>query len=134
MAAYIQTGIIIFFAYFGNWLFFLIHEPEKCCVITSSQRSLDEIVFAMQRFKKQYQVSSVLDYRSDRLKKQIKAAQTVFVYDVPVEARTDIMRLCYRYKVNVYFNPEIEDIMELGAKHIWVDVVISGFVPYYAWV
>lgn len=123
IAFLVQTGIIIVFVYFGNWLFFLIHEPEKCCVITSSQKSLDEIVFAMQRFKKQYQVSAVLDYRSDKIKKHIKAAQTVFVYDVPVEARTDIMRWCYRYKVNVYFNPEIEDIMELGAKQYVLDDV-----------
>lgn len=119
----VQVLIIIVFAYFGNWLFFLIHEPEKCCVITSSQKSLDEIVFAMQRFKKQYQVSAVLDYHSKEIKEQIKEAQTVFVYDVPVEARTDIMRWCYRYKVNVYFNPEIEDIMELNAKQYVLDDV-----------
>lgn len=123
IAFLVQIGIIIIFTYFGNWLFFLIHEPEKCCVITSSQKSLDEIVFAMQRFKKQYRVSVVLDYRSDQIKKHIKTAQTVFVYDVPVEARTDIMRWCYRYKVNVYFNPEIEDIMELGAKQYVLDDV-----------
>ncbi len=123
VAFLVQIVIIIFFAYFGNWLFFLIHEPEKCCVITSSQKSLDEIVFAMHRFKKQYQVSWVLDYRSDQLKAHIKEAETVFVYDVPVEARTDIMRWCYRYKVNVYFNPEIEDIMELNAKQYTLDDV-----------
>ena len=123
IAFLVQIGIIIFFVYFGNWLFFLIHEPEKCCVITSSQKSLDEIVFAMQRFKKQYRVSTVLDYRSDQIKKHIKTTQTVFVYDVPVEARTDIMRWCYRYKVNVYFNPEVEDIMELGAKQYVLDDV-----------
>lgn len=123
MVYVVQILIIIFFAYFGNWLFFLIHEPEKCCVITSSQKSLDEIVFAMQRFKKQYQVSWVLDYRSDELKSYIKEAETVFVYDVPVEARTDIMRWCYRYKVNVYFNPEIEDIMELNAVQYPLDDV-----------
>lgn len=123
-AAYVvQLFIVIFFAYFGNWLFFLIHEPEKCCVITSSQKSLDAIVFAMQRFKKQYQVSWVLDYRSDEVKSRIKEAETVFVYDVPVEARTDIMRWCYRYKVNVYFNPEIEDIMELNAVQYPLDDV-----------
>ncbi len=123
IAFLVQVGVIIFFTYFGNWLFFLIHEPERCCVITSSQKSLDEIVFAMQRFKKQYQVSAVLDYRSDQIRKHIKTAQTIFVYDVPVEARTDIMRWCYRYKVNVYFNPEIEDIMELGAKQYVLDDV-----------
>lgn len=119
----LQLFIIIFFAYAGNWLFFTIHKPERCCVITSSQKSLDEIVFAMQKFKKQYAVSSVVDYRSPELEKYIRKSQTVFMYDVPVEARTDIMRWSYKYKVNVYFNPEIEDIMELNAQQYVLDDV-----------
>ena len=48
----IQIIIIIVFTYAGNALFFMIHEPEKCCVITSSQESLDVIAYAMGRFKK----------------------------------------------------------------------------------
>lgn len=119
----IQVIVIIIFTYAGNWLFFVIHEPEKCCIITSSQKSLDEIVFAIQKFKKQYAIESVLDYHSNQLKEYIKEAQTVFIYDVPVEARTNIIRWCYNYKVNVYFNPEIEDIMELNAIQYSLDDV-----------
>ncbi len=93
-------------------------------MITSSQKSLDEIVFAMQKFKKQYAVSSVVDYRSTELERYIRDSQTVFMYNVPVEYRTDIMRWSYKYKVNVYFNPEIEDIMELNAEQYVLDDVI----------
>lgn len=119
----VQVLIIVFSAYAGNWLFFTIHRPEKCCIITSSQESLDEIVFAIEKYKKQYKISSVLDYRSNKVKKHIRDAETVFVYDVPAEARTDIMRWSYKYKVNVYFNPEIEDIMEYNAKQYSLDDV-----------
>ncbi len=118
-----QIIIIVFYVYAGNWIFFKIHKPEKCCVITSSQKSLDVIAFAMQKFKKQYEISEVLDYRSKKLKEHIRLADTVFIYDVPVEARVEIMRVCYKYKVNVYFNPEIEDIMELNAVHYVLDDV-----------
>ena len=123
LAVVIQVIIIVIFTYFGNWLFFKIHEPEYCCVITSSQESLDEIAFAIQKFKKQYAIKDVLDYRNPNLEKHIKKAQTVFIYDVPVEERTDIMRWSYKYKVNVYFNPEIEDIMELNATQYSLDDV-----------
>ena len=119
----IQIIIIIVFTYAGNALFFLIHEPEKCCVITSSQESLDVIAYAMGRFKKQYKISSVLDYRSDDIEANIKKADTVFMYDVPSERRIFIMRLCYKYKVNVYFNPYLEDIMEVNATHYVLDDV-----------
>ena len=73
--------------------------------------------------KKQYAVSSVVDYRSTELERYIRDSQTVFMYNVPVEYRTDIMRWSYKYKVNVYFNPEIEDIMELNAEQYVLDDV-----------
>lgn len=117
----IQILLIIVFTYAGNGLFFLIHDPEKCCVITSCQKSLDEIAYAIQRFKKQYRIDSVLDYKSKNIEKKIKTADTVFIYDIPPEERIYIMRLCYRYKVNVYYNPYVEDIMEVNAKHYVLD-------------
>lgn len=121
VAILLQILIIVVFAYAGNWLFFVIHEPEKCCVITSSQESLDTVAFAINRFKKQYRIMSVLDYKSSHLEMYIKQADTVFMYDVPAERRIYIMRLCYQYKVNVYFNPYVEDIMEVNAKHYVID-------------
>ena len=122
---FFQLLIIIIFVYGGNALFFLIHEPERCCVITSCQESLDVIAYAIGRFKKQYRISSVLDYRSSDsvIEEQIQKADTVFMYDVPSQRRLKIMRLCYQYKVNVYFNPYLEDIMEINAVHYVLDDV-----------
>lgn len=120
----VQLIIVIVFANGGNWLFFKIHKPERCCLITSSQERLDELVFAVRKFRKQYEITAVLDYKvykSKELKEYIKAADAVFMYDVPVEARMQIMRMCYRYRVNVYFNPDIEDIMELNAENYVLD-------------
>ena len=94
----VQLILIVLFVYGGNWLFFKIHKPEKCCVITVSQKSLDEIAYAIGRFKKQYEIRDVLDYRDPNLKEHIKHAETVFAYDVPVERRTEILRMCYKYK------------------------------------
>lgn len=121
----VQLIIIILFVYAGNALFFLIHEPEKCCVITSSQKSLDVIAYAIGRFRKQYRISSVLDYRCDagKIEENIRNSDTVFMYDVPAEKRLLIMRLCYQYKTNVYFNPYLEDIMEINATHYVLDDV-----------
>jgi len=121
LAFTVQILLIIVFTYFGNWLFFKIHEPEKCCVITCSQKSLDEIAFAMQKFKKQYKIEHVLDYHRDDLKDYIKHADTVFAYDVPIERRTEILRMCYKYKVNVYYNPDIEDVMGMNAIQYVLD-------------
>lgn len=121
MAYVVQMILIIAFTYGGNWLFFKIHEPEKCCVITSSQKSLDEIAYAIRKFKKQYNIQEILDYRRTDLKEHIKHADTVFAYDVPVERRTEILRMCYKYKVNVYYNPDVEDVMGMNAEKYVLD-------------
>lgn len=112
----IQILLIHVFVYGGNALFFKIHPPQKCCVITSSQESLDELVFSMKHFKKQFQIHSIVDYRGNDLETYIQQADTVFAYDVPSKSRAGILKKCYKYNVNVYFNPEIADIMELNAK------------------
>ena len=119
----LQILVIIVLTYFGNWLFFKIHEPEKCLIITSSQESLDDIAFAISKFKKQYKVHKVLDYRSNQLEKWIRQSETIFLQDVPAETRRKIMRWSYKYKKNIYFNPEIEDIMEWNAKQYVLDDV-----------
>lgn len=123
LAIILQILVIIIFAYAGNALFFAIHDPEKCCVITSCQESLDTIAYAIGRFKKQYRIDSVVDYRCTDIEPYIKGSDTVFIYDIPAERRLMIMRLCYKHKVNVYFNPYLEDIMEVNAKHYVLDDV-----------
>lgn len=47
----VQVIIIIIFAYAGNGLFFTIHKPESCCIVTSSQESLDNIVRGILKYK-----------------------------------------------------------------------------------
>ncbi len=125
LVIFIQVIIIIVFSYAGNAIFFLIHEPEKCCIITSSQESLDTISFAINCFRKQYKILAILDFRckTAEIEKELEHVDTVFMYDIPAEKRLLIMRLCYKYKVNVYFNPYVEDIMEVNAKHYILDDV-----------
>lgn len=119
----VQILLIIIFTYFGNYIFFVINPPERCIIITSSQKSLDEVARGVCRFKKQYQIVDVADYRRPGLYKHILAAQTVFIYDVPVKERTEIVDFCYQNTRNVYYNPEIADVVEINSKHVMVDDV-----------
>ena len=40
----LQIIVIIIFAYGGNYIYFKLNPPEKCCIITSSQYSLNKIL------------------------------------------------------------------------------------------
>ncbi|MBQ9608219.1 MAG: exopolysaccharide biosynthesis polyprenyl glycosylphosphotransferase [Lachnospiraceae bacterium] len=117
----IQYIIIWIFAYGGNKLYFMIYEPEKCMIITSSQRSLNEVIVGIRKYKLQYKISIIADYRDKELKKYINCHDTIFIYDVPIRERTEIIEFCYQNMKNVYFNPDMHDVVEKNAHHLLLD-------------
>ena len=121
IAMILQIIIIMIFTYAGNALFFRIHAPEKCHIVTSSQESLDLIIRGILRYKKQYNIEQIHDYRDPELLGKIKEADTVFLYDVPSQRRSEVVSYCYKKRKNVYFNPEVEDIVEMSSEYYLLD-------------
>ena len=50
----VQVIIIIVFVYAGNALFFKIHVPENCCIITSSQEGLDKVAYVVSKIRRRW--------------------------------------------------------------------------------
>ena len=118
-----QIVFIIIMTYFGNYVYFKMNKPERSIIITASQDSLDQIYYGVNKFKLQYRIERILDYRDPDVFKAIEKCDTVFLYDVPVERRRELVEYCYRLMKNIYFNPEIADIVEINAKHVVLDDV-----------
>lgn len=119
----LQVLEIVVMTYFGNYLFFKINDPEKCCIITSSQQSLDNTIYAIKKFKKQYNIEKIIDYRDPRVFDVIQECETAFFVDVPIGERTEMVEFCYRHMRNVYFNPEIADVKLVHSTHVVLDDV-----------
>lgn len=119
----IQIVIILVFTYGGNALYFKLYDPEKCIIITSSQRSLNEVIRGISKYKLQYDIAKIADYRDSRLKKYIMEYDTVFIYDVPILERTEIIEYCYQNMKNVFYNPNMHDVVERDSRHIILDDV-----------
>ena len=119
----IQVIIINIATYGGNWIFFKIHDPEKCLIITSSERSLKEVSKCIKKYRLQYEICRNMDYHNERLREVIPKYDTIFIYDVPIGERTQIVEFCYQNMKNVYINPEMADVVELNARHVLLDDV-----------
>lgn len=117
----VQLLIIIAAAYGGNALYFYIHDPEGCCVITSSKDSLERILRGINKYKKQYRVKYVVNYRKKNLQEIIDDVQVVFISDVPAGERQEIINYCYENRKNIYFTPEIADIVGGNADNYLLD-------------
>lgn len=125
----LQLVVVTFMAYFGNFIYFKLNAPERCCIVTSSQMSLNQVYRSINKYKKQYRVTSIKDYKDLELKKCILESDTVFLCDVPIKERTELVEFCYRNMRNVYFNPEIADVVEINAKHVILDDVSYILAP-----
>ena len=117
----LQIIVIIIFAYGGNYIYFKLNPPEKCCIITSSQYSLNKILPKIQKYQMQYKLCDIVDYQQKDVYDIIAKNDTVFLYDVPIEARTQLIEFCYDNLKNIYYNPELCDIVTLNAKHMLLD-------------
>lgn len=125
----VQLIGITIFVYGGNWLFFTVNKPQKCCLITDCKESFLEAIEAIGSFKKQYKVAYVRNYEADDLYDTLIQCDTVFIYNLPIERRTEIVEYCYRNLINIYFNPEISDIVEINAKHTIIDDISFACAP-----
>ena len=119
----LHTLIVIGFVSFGNWMYFKLIPPERCCVITSKDTNLEQITRCLKKYQMQYKVERVVDYRRNDIEDIISKMDTVFLYDVPSHERTDIINYCYEHLINIYINPEVTDIVENLAEYYLLDDV-----------
>lgn len=117
----LQILVIVFFAYFGNYVYFSLEPPEKCCVISSSRHSLGNIIPKIRRFKKQYEIYEIIRYNDPQVLDVILRSNTVFLYDVPAKERNDLISFCYQTQKNLYYNFETIDVVSQGAKYVTLD-------------
>lgn len=117
----LQIIIISFMTYFGNWLYFKICDPERVLIVTSSRQSLREITRSIKKYRLQYKICCNMSYQNEKLKEVIPKYDTIFIYDVPVKERTEIVEYCYQNMKNVYINPMMADVVELHSNHVLLD-------------
>lgn len=119
----IQLLLIIVFTYAGNEIFFWIIPPEKSIIITRKEADLEKISAGVQKYKKQYRISRVVDYRRSDLEEILLRMDTAILYDLPLETRDYLVNFCYEHLINIYLNPEIPDVVENLAEHYLLDDV-----------
>lgn len=117
----LQVLVIAFFAYFGNFIYFSLEPPEKCCVISSSRQSLGHIIPKISRFKKQYEIDEIVRYDAPNVLDVIARNDTIFLYDVPLKERSGLIDFCYQQQKNIYYNFEMTDVVSQGAKYVTLD-------------
>jgi len=124
----IQFVIFIIAVIIGDNFFFWINEAEKCLIITDSDDGARKVSLAMSIFKSKYRINEAVKVDDKSLEEKMLLADTIVMYEVPVEKRTQIIDFCYRNLKNIYYNPRISDILEQASKTTVIDDI-----PFFSW-
>lgn len=124
----IQFVIHLIFIKLGNAFYFWLNDPEKCLVVTSASDDVGRVVAALSDLSKRYSVYDVIKCDDPALKDKIVESDTVVMYEVPVDLRKDIIDWCYQNLKNIYYNPNVADILEHNSQQMIMDDI-----SFYAW-
>lgn len=117
----IHVLLIILISALANAFYYWVQEPKKTVVLISEPSSEKMIRRVIGNFKKKFKITAVADYRSDNVKSLIEEAEAVFLYDIPMSERVQVINECYRKKKDIHFNPEISDILVQSARQTMFD-------------
>ncbi len=123
----IQFFIHLIFIKLGNSFYFRLNDPEKCLVI-SPDNNVGRVVAALSDLSRRYSVYDVVSSNDPKLKDKIVQADTVVMYEVPVDIRKDVIDWCYQNLKNIYYNPNVADILEHNSQQMIMDDI-----SFYAW-
>lgn len=117
----IQVAFILLMTSLGEKFYFWLNEKEKCLIVTGEDVDADRVAIALNDFNKKFGVKGIVTYTDSELESKMISADTIVLYEVPVNERTGIIDFCYQNLKNIYFNPHIADILEQNAKPVFVD-------------
>ncbi len=124
----IQFVIFFIFVKAGNGFYFWLNDAEKCLIVTGDEDDASRVSRALSDFSKRYTVFDVVRYDDKELKDKIVASDTVVLYEVPVDIRKDCIDWCYQNLKNIYYNPNVADILEHNSEQTVLDDI-----SFFAW-
>ncbi|MCI8501877.1 MAG: sugar transferase [Oscillospiraceae bacterium] len=118
---FIQLMLVIVGIYFGNWLFFKLHDPEKSILVYADEEAAREFLAKAGRYRKQWDVDFSLSYNTENLYKRLYPYKTVFLMGLPPGILSETVEFCYKYTKNVYVVPRLSDVIMKNSKTVVVD-------------
>ena len=121
IAMVLQSLIVYFFVYAGTRLYFHLNQPCRSIIITTAGKDEDLLRRKIGRYRLQFEITEVVDYRDKRLDEILDAADTVFFGEVPLAERMALMERCYARHKNLYYRMSVPDVIEFCAHHVILD-------------
>lgn len=115
-----QTLVNALWSYAADALWFHFHVPLRTYVLYGNKDDLVRIS-EIYRFTRKFRVVKEIAVTPDTVKQvlaEMPDAQALFVVGASEEIRNCLMMHCLEHSVEGFFQPEIQDIIQAGAKQV----------------
>ena len=105
----------------SNDLYYAMNPPKKLLIIHDDPQMLLRLSGKLKSYLNRFKVEKIMRYDEEKLHRSIRAAESVMLIDVPSEAKGYICEYCYKRGKEVYFTPDMADIVMNNAEHELID-------------
>jgi len=131
VALIIQIVVIIALTYFGNYIYFSVRPPKKCCVITANKRDMRAICNKIGIFRKQFIINECTDCEDPDLHAKIKANDTIILFHLPAKVHQELIAYCYKCQKDIYYDLSVADVLtQKSGSFLLDDVMMTAHTRY----
>ncbi len=123
-ALVIQILAITAFTYLGNYFYFSINPPKKCCVVTANDGDREAICSKIRIFHKQFVIRDCVNCTSRQLHEKIQQNDTIILFHLPARENQEIIEYCYKFQKEIYFDLSIASVLAQKSGSFLLDDVV----------
>lgn len=128
-----QMLFIIFFAYFGNGVFFRLYKPRNTLIIyDKDELSLMKMTRVLNRFNLQYELQNIVNSYDDVAFDMIQESDFVVLLDMDENRRNEFAEFCYAFDISFTYEASLATVVSMSGNHVvyddksMVDVNLGG--------
>ncbi|HOV42286.1 MAG TPA: sugar transferase, partial [Oscillospiraceae bacterium] len=117
----VHVVVILVLTKLANDIFYKINPPKKLLIIHDNEERLFTVLSKLKYYQNRFKVEKVMQWGEPELHRSIRAANSVMLIELPVEAKEYICEYCYKRNKEIFFTPSMADIVVNNSEHDLVD-------------
>ncbi|MCM1268694.1 MAG: sugar transferase [Bacteroidales bacterium] len=116
----IQAVISAVWVYVCNACYYKAFPPRDILIV-HGERPIDDIVSKFESRRDKYRIEKTMNVSEgmEAVKREINEKYgAVVLWDIPVDERNELLKLCYSRSIRVYMMPRISDVLVKGADQL----------------
>lgn len=123
LAMFLQLLITVPYTKLSNVVYHKINPPKSLLIIHGNERSLNTVKDKLKGYQNRFRIKKIMRYDEEKLHRSIRAHSAVMLIDVPADKKIYILKYCYKRDKQVYYVPDIADLLINNAHHELIDDV-----------